>query len=495
MQIVIKNVLLLLICTIGWGVLCAQGHFSAIIERDSINLSVGGLSQKGDKFLIPIIYPGETSSLIVYQPSTDKDTFYHYERFKYSENSAIQIGNQLYFYAKDRTQLKGLQLGKMNEDFELEWRKPIPTNGFYNFPYMPLSIGDKIYLSGTIENNNQNEKYHFISRRDSLGDPEWTRYYNQDYSYSVPATLLEAPDGNLVLSLTVTPPDSMRRHSQTTKLDGEGNIIWEYNNPDVLSSLAPWMTLLSDSTIVQAYKMFQPNNPYFGLNDYNDRPYRLMWLDQEGNRLRDQWITFDQYQTIQLSNLKASEDDMGFYAMGNWEGGGEVRNLLIKFDNAGDTIWARTYEHPTYPAEDNYYSIKDLVELEDGKIVILSSISSGTDYNKAWLYTVNEYGCFEGTECSEHQVITSTTPPPLESKDNIRIYPNPTSGSVIIEHQKGQALGELRLYDSRGVLDKSWTRPTPRTQLELGDRPPGLYFLQIELSNGAREVKKVIIQP
>lgn len=66
------------------------------------------------------------------------------------------------------------------------------------------------------------------------------------------------------------------------------------------------------------------------------------------------------------------------------------------------------------------------------------------------------------------------------SAGNIKIYPNPFTDQLSIENGTGDKINSFSLYDTRGTLIKHETnvgKNIPR----LGDIPPGLYFLRLEL--------------
>src|SRR5690606_1830217 len=72
-------------------------------------------------------------------------------------------------------------------------------------------------------------------------------------------------------------------------------------------------------------------------------------------------------------------------------------------------------------------------------------------------------------------------------KDQIKIYPNPTSGTLNISSEK--EVKNIQLISSEGKLMK---KNLSSNQIDMNGLPNGIYFLKIELSNGRIQFEKVI---
>ncbi|MCB9285600.1 MAG: CotH kinase family protein [Lewinellaceae bacterium] len=76
----------------------------------------------------------------------------------------------------------------------------------------------------------------------------------------------------------------------------------------------------------------------------------------------------------------------------------------------------------------------------------------------------------------------------------VSTYPNPTDGKLFIEWRNQDALPTLlRLYNGQGVLVREET-PSSAVGMtfQLEDLPSGIYFLELNLGNGQRGVRKVV---
>ena len=87
-----------------------------------------------------------------------------------------------------------------------------------------------------------------------------------------------------------------------------------------------------------------------------------------------------------------------------------------------------------------------------------------------------------------------TTPLPPVCAGEIRLYPNPASGSAWLE-LPACAGGSLSIFDVMGrwVQDITLAPENIREQLLLQDFVPGLYFLHIRTTSGGRVTKRLVV--
>jgi len=72
---------------------------------------------------------------------------------------------------------------------------------------------------------------------------------------------------------------------------------------------------------------------------------------------------------------------------------------------------------------------------------------------------------------------------------NIKFYPNPTNGSVLIE--SGESIQQIELYSTEGKLLQSLKPESRQAILKLNSYHPGIYFVKI-LSNHQLFTEKVV---
>jgi len=181
-----------------------------------------------------------------------------------------------------------------------------------------------------------------------------------------------------------------------------------------------------------------------------------------------------------------------FFLMGMWDDGEalENKNLLIKLDNQGDSLWHRTYYHPDYSLDSVSFSVVDMHEFEDGRIAVLSMISTPYDWNKIWIYMVDSDGnCLTENCISEGDVVSMNS---YEiTYDQLTLYPNPARDRLY--WRQDIALQDVRVYDifGRPVIEVGGEAVF---SLNLGTLPAGTYFLQGTDRAGKNYRAKFILQ-
>lgn len=85
----------------------------------------------------------------------------------------------------------------------------------------------------------------------------------------------------------------------------------------------------------------------------------------------------------------------------------------------------------------------------------------------------------------------SSTSAPLSARIDIRIYPNPVREKLMIETPVGEQGLNFRLYDLGGQVVDQFQVPGGKTEINLEDRPAGVYLLWTE----GMIARKVVILP
>lgn len=89
---------------------------------------------------------------------------------------------------------------------------------------------------------------------------------------------------------------------------------------------------------------------------------------------------------------------------------------------------------------------------------------------------------------------TTNTIQPLDHKDFINVYPNPTTG--VLHLQSSIGIKAIQLFDVQGrrVFQQNLPYSAKEYQLDLQKQPNGIYWLQIRDTEGAIAVKKIILK-
>ncbi len=97
---------------------------------------------------------------------------------------------------------------------------------------------------------------------------------------------------------------------------------------------------------------------------------------------------------------------------------------------------------------------------------------------------VQEYACnFELTAIGERGL-----------NSGINIYPNPSSGIVFINvENQSQRINNIKVYNSVMLVKEVQVRDKDNLRFDLSYLPNGLYFISIEMSNGTKITRKIIL--
>jgi len=472
-----------------------QRNFSEVIEVDSANITVADFELFDSTFHIFSIFidaSSNTSSAVnTFNIYNFEENVFILDSFAVSRRLPLVDGKKKFLFGKNRNLEKGLEVIKVSKEYvELE-SGLILTKGDYNFPSNPKLISSNLYLPGYIEDGDQ--EYSVISKVDNSLNVVWTKYFNEEYAYSYLFGLDKSIDDKILATSNVYVKEERRYYNQLLKLDTSGNVIWEYFNTEELEhgAVSPWFTTLSDSNIVVSYRVDRFTNDTFRTRGLHFTPYRLIWLDHDGNLMKRKYYVSNRLKRFFVNKVETGLGDY-FFLMGMWDDGEalENKNLLLKLNNQGDSLWHRTYYHPDYFLDSVSFSVVDIHEFEDGRIAVLSMISTPYDWNKIWIYMVDSEGnCLTENCISEGDVVSMNT---YEIKyEKLTLYPNPTRDRLY--WRQDIALQDVRVYDifGRPVIEVGGE---PVFSLNLGTLPAGTYILQGQDRAGKNYRAKFILQ-
>lgn len=172
---------------------------------------------------------------------------------------------------------------------------------------------------------------------------------------------------------------------------------------------------------------------------------------------------------------------------------GTSRGQIARIDKDGELIWHRRY----LPVDTNFQRRAELFSMvisHDGNYKLCGRLANASDniaidsiVNAIWLLEIDDDG---------HIVIDDDTDViDIGPSSSIRIFPNPTSDYIYIEHDEAKGYS-YEIYDSqaRQVLQKKETEAWHTYMLPLSNHPSGLYYLHIIDQQGTRIVKEIVIQ-
>ena len=475
-----KKYILLYILLLSSVILNGQDYFNRIIPFEFGNPNPLEIFDFQDKHLISVIYFSDSLdiSTIIELGSGKTVDYHHYQDFNFTRQSLTLINGNLYAYAKDKSKSLDLQLARIDQNWEIGLHSIIETKGDRNYVLHSVNLDNKLYNSFGFEENDS--KKFGINKSDKNLNKVWTKYYESDIGYSFPWHMSASSDNNLFMTYTLRYEDEFRSNAYVMKIDTAGEIIWRTDPMELIDGgAAPiLMAELSNEKIVLTYRknMWYDYDWWCCLVPFTPT---FIFLDKDGNILSENVLKLEKSENVEFLNLKKGNGDY-FYGYGrrqyDAESIGDVNyyGFITKYDNAGDTIWTKLYRHTDYNEDSKSHMVKDIIELDNGDIVAMGSITPVGEKSKIWYFKVDSEGCFSSEFCDEEIQILTEINEQEEPESNFSIFPNPCSDYLSIHSTK--TIQKIELYGIDGRM-----HPLEYKELNIIDvskYPKGWYFLR-----------------
>ncbi len=475
------------------------GHILFTIPEQ--NLLPNSFYQLEDRFIVPTIYPDTISSVISFDSEGEERIDFLYENnFKFASYPYTRIGDQLFFYAKDRRIENDLRIRKQNLGFEMIWEKKYQVSEDYSFPVTLLSIDDYLYTTAINQRTEPYQRVINLKKIDTLGNVIWSKNYGDNLQRSLAYQAKVTMDKNILISAKRDVYDvNVPAHSQLLKVDTAGNIIWhaigmeQFPNGATRTSVAE----LSNGQIVQGYDVDKWGMPDWIAAGWNESPFRIDWYDADGNFLFYKYLLSPITEEVGSVNLINGQGDY-FFAIGNTRNveTQEEHGFILKMNHQGDTIWTKKYQHPGYTEAGNWNKFRDMIELENGDLMLIGTAAKlvvGEDI-PVWVMRVNEHGCLGGTECGDI-VITSTNELEKTLVNAIKIYPNPLQDRLTLEFSTADfSFTEIHIFNTLGTSVYRQTNASNIREIDTSQLSPGIYFMLLKDKSGVRYTQRLTKQ-
>jgi hypothetical protein len=461
----------------------SQDRFNLLISQDSANLTLSNFQQFNNKYYVTTVYPNvdlETeSSIIEVDPTKEKvSKVIILDSLNFGRDPTFSFNDTaFYIVGKDRSLAKDIRYYSLDTNLTIIRKFRVNSTGKLNYPGTSVVLFSDGYIISQIDS--LNFRYALMTKINPKGDILWKRYYFKNDIYSFIMKIDEYINHTIIFSSGTTKPEFSQRRAQLTQIDTSGNILWEYIPDEPMSggAVPPWFAVLSDSTIVMNYSI---DKDWDDPEDWNVKLYKFVWIDREGQFIKERYIPHHYRVDAYIADVKAGKHGDYFFTFGREN---DIRDnyqsqaVLTKYNNAGDTLWHRSYSHPDFPNEDFQYSLVEMEEREDRSLVLLVEILTSNDYDKAWLFTVDSNGCFYTDFCGERLVSAPAVELP-EQENTATLFPNPADDQVTI--QSSMPFDQVVLYDLSGhkIFERE-LRQTGRFTIQTYDLLPGIYVIHL----------------
>ncbi len=339
--------------------------------------------------------------------------------------------------------------------------------------------GQYCYTTGGIWHGSQSGQM-FLAKLDSSGTVEWIREYGtsvRDEGYSLDTT----PDGGFILGGHYWQSDA-NRQAYVVKTDSLGNEQWHsYLGGPYKDGWANVVcTADSEYVVTGSWATYQTNSTT------NSRLYAAR-LDIEGDLVwqRQYGIATEANELSSVTELA----DGTFIAPGFYFDSTEFQGVLLRFDQYGDSLWMRTYEHPPLTGVYSVHWLSHVIQDTDGSFVATGSCNDGEP--DLWVLRVDSFGCLV-PGCQLYDNIAEQG-----IALNVLVYPNPASDRVFISFRSAvPTTGEFTLVNVAGQVVRRFSPggKSSEIDLDISPHPPGLYLLRYSDPSGKLWEQKLVKQ-
>lgn len=380
------------------------------------------------------------------------------ERMIPSSNSYIVCGS-----SHDFTGDVQAVLLKLDSSYNLLWDKQFGSIAFDESFSGICSLPDgSVVGSGYTKNPSGTGNAFYAGKTDSAGNSSWEKIYSTPLN-STSDQIISLDDYTMVISGDRMV--SVGQYSNTTiRIDSAGAVIWEHESLNPYNNGCKNDLLTSDGYILVVGESATAGNPTFDPN--------IVKVDTSGN---ERWgYTYSGSPSSTEALFDICEINMNrFYAAGYGVNpvAGSVDVFIMEIDSAGTELY-RTYIGDSTA----YDSPNDIIPDNNKQGIYICGRTSKNGKTRASLI----YRSLSGL-----QSVTAIT-----SKNSLFLYPNPTSGKVILPASAEKQ--SIRVYDLQGRI--LWHETIKDNYINLEELQNGLYIISVTGNNITHSYRVNIIR-
>ena len=306
-------------------------------------------------------------------------------------------------------------------------------------------------------------------KTDTLGNVIWDKKFG-GINGDVFSSVIQADDGGYYLAGA---SNSFNSYDDAflVKINVDGNLLWQKTFSTPLADGINGIILSNNKLYLAGYQYtdYPLTNKFDGMLLITDLDGTLISSKVLGGATLSNSFRTKPIALADGSIIVAGESRTQINPNAPW-------GWLFKFNQDGDSIWARTYyNNPNAP---NY--IYDLKATADGGFIMAgTTVDSlgGVGAQNSWVLKVDEFGC-ELENCQIYDGLAVIQ----EEQNQLKIYPNPNNGNFSLEYSVSQSSGWLYVYDVNGKeVCKEYISPyTTIKNLQLnGQLAKGMYAISL----------------
>ncbi len=456
-----------------------QEYFNQIIPFDDTNPNSRKIILKEDTILIPIrnkVDGISASSLLLIDKYNFGSKIVHIPNYAFTRNSPFLVGQNLYAFSDNNLNNEMLSFLKIDARYNIANMVDYNTLSMNNGSTSSLFFQNHIYGASVDDFEGGDHREIAIKKIDTLGNQVWSKNFNKNIELSYAWEIDNTKDANILIAAGVHYYEKFGRFSQITKIDTSGEIIWTYEGDEPFENGAVplWIAELSNDNIVMSY--------YISGNQSPDT--RLLWIDKNGNYVKEQLIDVPIKDEMYYRQIEAGRGEYFFgYGIYRFNDDDTVHGIITKFDNDGNIIWEHLYQHESFAEANDKNSIKDIIELDNGDIVVLGDLSHLGEDTEIWLFKIDENGCFGTESCDEKLVLTNVDDTYFDP--TLKIYPNPGTDIIhIVSEDRRMIDARFSIYNLSGQQIEKYTLSQMQNEINVSGLTSQIYIYQIEDKKG-----------
>jgi hypothetical protein len=358
-------------------------------------------------------------------------------------------------------------------------------DGIYNY-YLNTVFKvnpNQFWLFGGRGNNNGISNRPTAIKIDSLGNILSIKEFTNFVKYSVQASYYDTLSKLIYFA--------GKNHNPTTSIecmacmDTLGNIVWTQQNygPITFSQIERKNNYVVAVGSIYTGDFAPPStiNPTFKLNilKVNANNGGVIWQKQYGQRRATNYLTSF------VINTDESIVTTGCYFPITAMYAGVTDGILLKVNNAGDSLWSQTYGNFGGSVQEAFYDIK---KTNDNGYIMCGVPFYATDpTSQSWVVKTDSLGIAPGKTTSVEDLSLS--------KEAFIIFPNPASNKLQINLKQNVYSGKNVNVEITDLLGKQvfiQQITSPIIELEISSLAVGSYIIQIKNQNTIQKSKLII---
>ncbi len=398
---------------------------------------------------------------------------------KYEEQKQNAFDNKLFYMSTD---------GDTIASYQVEY----PPK-FNSLTYTLHPSNKFIYSMGKDITNSASTTAPFaILCIDTTGKQLWYKTYPGKRRYT--NSVVVDDDGNFVIAGSSYKGDGGAFDTTSgwyAKLDTAGNFIWEIELnrkstyfTDVLSVFkaesAFFLSSNNDASYFDAHVKDTSFVSLFKINEDGDIEWFRRYL--ENPYKKNIWAG----RFIESNNFAYGIG--GYITDEGWQNYTQY-SMLVKVDLSGNLIWKRLFKQ--WHRDNRFFS---LTAVPDGFIICADGkdTTHTTGITDAWIIKTDTNGCIiPGCHLTDG-LVQLTSPDAF-----VLVYPNPATDKITVQITDNRAkLKSYSLYDAKGnfIKQQALINHPQTVEIVTNNLSAGNYYLVLELQDGERAVKIIIIQ-